>query len=76
LRTAIVYRSHAKAVKAECEQANYGGPDEVQFEMGRSMGTFFVALLIMNTGSGEHSNLWYLNVIDTCLEQIALAKKP
>jgi hypothetical protein len=33
LRTAVVYRTHAKALKAECEQANYGEPDEVQFEM-------------------------------------------
>jgi hypothetical protein len=33
LRTAVVYRTHAKALKAECAQANYGEPDEVQFEM-------------------------------------------
>ena len=33
LRTAIVYRTHAKALKAECDQANYGEPDEVQFEI-------------------------------------------
>ena len=33
LRTAVVYRTHAKALKAECEQANYGESDEVQFEM-------------------------------------------
>jgi hypothetical protein len=33
LRTAVVYRTQAKALKAECERANYGEPDEVQFEM-------------------------------------------
>ena len=33
LRTAVVYRTHAKALKAGFEQANYGEPDEVQFEM-------------------------------------------
>jgi hypothetical protein len=33
LRTAVVYRTHAKQLKAEPEQANYGEPDEVQFEM-------------------------------------------
>jgi hypothetical protein len=33
LRTAVVYRMHAKALKAEFEQANYGEPNEVQFEM-------------------------------------------
>jgi hypothetical protein len=33
LRTAVVYRTHAKALKAESEQANYGESDEVQFEM-------------------------------------------
>jgi hypothetical protein len=33
LRTAIVYRTHAKALKAESEQANYGESDEVQFEL-------------------------------------------
>ena len=33
LRTAVVYRTHAKALKAEFEQAHYGEPDEVQFEM-------------------------------------------
>jgi hypothetical protein len=33
LRTAVVYRTHAKALKAEFEQANYGEPNEVQFEM-------------------------------------------
>jgi hypothetical protein len=33
LRTAVVYRAHAKALKAEFEQAHYGEPDEVQFEM-------------------------------------------
>jgi hypothetical protein len=33
LRTAVVYRTRAKALKAELEQANYGEPDEVQFEM-------------------------------------------
>jgi hypothetical protein len=33
LRTAVVYRTHAKQLKAESEQANYGEPDEVQFEM-------------------------------------------
>jgi hypothetical protein len=33
LRTALVYRTHAKALKAGSEQANYGEPDEVQFEM-------------------------------------------
>jgi hypothetical protein len=33
LRTAVVYRTHAKALKAESEQANYGEPDEVQFEV-------------------------------------------
>ncbi|MDT7739436.1 MAG: hypothetical protein QOK09_2805, partial [Mycobacterium sp.] len=33
LRTAVVYRTRAKALKAEFEQAHYGEPDEVQFEM-------------------------------------------
>jgi hypothetical protein len=33
LRTAVVYRTHAKALKGEFDQANYGEPDEVQFEM-------------------------------------------
>ena len=33
LRTAVVYRTQAKGLKAQCEQANYGEPDEVQFEM-------------------------------------------
>jgi hypothetical protein len=33
LRTAVVYRTHAKALKTEFEQSNYGEPDEVQFEM-------------------------------------------
>jgi hypothetical protein len=33
LRTAVVYRTCAKALKAEFERANYGEPDEVQFEM-------------------------------------------
>lgn len=33
MRTAVVYRTHAKALKGKCEQANYGEPDEVQFEM-------------------------------------------
>jgi hypothetical protein len=33
LRTAVVYRTQAKALKAESEQANYGEPDEVQFEI-------------------------------------------
>ena len=31
MRTAVVYRTHAKALKAEFEQANYGEPDEVQY---------------------------------------------
>jgi hypothetical protein len=33
LRTAVVYRTLAKALKADLQQANYGEPDEVQFEM-------------------------------------------
>ena len=33
LRTAVVYRTRAKALTAESAQANYGDPDEVQFEM-------------------------------------------
>jgi hypothetical protein len=33
LRTAVVYRTRAKALKTESEQANYGEPDDVQFEM-------------------------------------------
>ena len=33
MRTAVVYRTRAKALKAECERGNYGEPDEVQFEM-------------------------------------------
>jgi len=33
LRTAVVYRTQAKALKAGCAQGNYGEPDEVQFEM-------------------------------------------
>ena len=33
MRTAVVYRTHAKALKGKCEQGNYGEPDEVQFEM-------------------------------------------
>ena len=33
LRTAVVYRTRAKALTAECARANYGNSDEVQFEM-------------------------------------------
>jgi len=32
-KTAVVYRTQAKALKDEFEQDNYGEPDEVQFEM-------------------------------------------
>lgn len=33
LRTAVVYRTHAKALNANSGQPNYGEPDEVQFEI-------------------------------------------
>jgi hypothetical protein len=33
LRTAVVYRTRAKALNGEFAQGNYGEPDEVQFEM-------------------------------------------
>jgi YVTN family beta-propeller protein len=33
LRTAVVYRTQVKALKADVGQANYGESDEVQFEM-------------------------------------------
>lgn len=33
MRTAIVYRTQAKALKPEFVRANYGEADEVQFEM-------------------------------------------
>ena len=33
MRTAVVYRTRAKALNGELAQGNYGEPDEVQFEM-------------------------------------------
>ncbi|HZC92350.1 MAG TPA: hypothetical protein VE400_17150 [Mycobacterium sp.] len=33
MRTAVVYRTRAKALNGEFAQGNYGEPDEVQFEM-------------------------------------------
>lgn len=33
MRTAVVYRTRAKALKTGSEQANYGEPDQVQFEI-------------------------------------------
>lgn len=33
MRTAVVYRTQAKALKSELEAHNYGEPDQVQFEI-------------------------------------------
>lgn len=33
LRTAVVYRTHAKALKTDAARGNYGDPDDVQFEL-------------------------------------------
>jgi hypothetical protein len=33
IRTAVVYRPQAKALKSEADAHNYGDPDEIQFEI-------------------------------------------
>ena len=33
MRTAVVYRTQAKALKSDIEAHNYGEPDQVQFEI-------------------------------------------
>ena len=60
LRTAVVYRTKAKALNSDLAQANYGESDEVQFEMCE----FTDGRVAQRWRVGSRSCVWWDSLID------------